>query len=110
MSDLTQMKCIPCSGGVPRLDATRVAELAAEVPGWTVVDDHHLQRRWSFPDFAAALAFVNRIGEVAEREAHHPNISFTWGRVDVEIYTHKIDGLTESDFILAAKLGQLATA
>jgi 4a-hydroxytetrahydrobiopterin dehydratase len=110
VSDLAQKKCIPCSGGIPRLDAARVAELALEVPGWQVVNNHHLQRRWSFTNFATALAFVNRIGEVAEREAHHPNISFTWGRVDVEIYTHKIDGLTESDFILAAKLGDLATA
>lgn len=110
MSDLAQKKCIPCSGGIPRLDAARVAQLAHEVPGWQVVEDHHLQRRWTFPDFAGALAFVNRIGEVAEREAHHPNISLTWGRVDVEIFTHKIDGLTESDFILAAKLGELMTA
>ena len=109
MSDLAQKKCIPCSGGVPRLEPSRVAELANEVPGWQVVDNHHLHRRWRFTDFAGALAFVNRVGEVAEREAHHPDIAFTWGRVDVEIHTHKIDGLTESDFILAAKLGALTT-
>ena len=72
---------------------------------WTV-DGHHLTRTFTFPDFRQALAFVNRVGAVAEAEGHHPDLSLTWGRVDVKTYTHKIDGLTESDFILAAKIDQ----
>jgi 4a-hydroxytetrahydrobiopterin dehydratase len=81
--------------------------LRSQLPGWNVVNEHHLSRHYNFPDFAKALAFVNRIGEVAEREGHHPDICFTWGKVDVSTYTHKIDGLTESDFILAAKIEEL---
>jgi 4a-hydroxytetrahydrobiopterin dehydratase len=73
--------------------------------GWTVIEEHHLSKEFQFKDFAEALAFVNRVGEIAEREGHHPDIFLSWGKVHVEIWTHKIDGLTESDFILAAKIG-----
>ncbi len=107
MSDLAQKRCIPCSGGVPALAPAQIAELASQVPEWDIVDGHHLHRRWKMPDFKLALALVNRIGEIAEAENHHPNISFTWGDVEVEIFTHKVNGLTESDFILAAKLSEL---
>lgn len=107
MSDLLSKKCIPCSGGVPPLTSAQIAELHPQVPGWEVVLGHHLHRVFGFDDFVSALAFVNRMGEVAEAEGHHPNISFTWGRVEVEIWTHKIDGLTESDFVLAAKIDAL---
>lgn len=107
MTELSARKCIPCSGGIPPLGVQRIDELRPQVPGWEVIDGHHLHRRWKLKDFQQALALVNRIGEVAERENHHPNICFTWGEVEVTIYTHKIDGLTESDFILAAKLSAL---
>ncbi|MEZ4389205.1 MAG: 4a-hydroxytetrahydrobiopterin dehydratase [Candidatus Krumholzibacteriia bacterium] len=107
MSELARKKCIPCSGGVPRLTADEVQDLRRQVPDWDVILGHHLRRVFAFDDFAGALVFVNRIGEVAEAEGHHPNITFTWGRVEVEIWTHKIDGLAEADFILAAKVDQL---
>ena len=80
--------------------------MAAQLDGWTVVDEHHLAKAFRFPDFRSALDFVNRVGAVAEAEGHHPDLYLTWGRVDVKTYTHKIDGLTESDFILAAKIDQ----
>ncbi len=107
MAGLADKKCVPCSGGVPKMTAEQIAEIHPQVPEWEVILQHHLRRVFSFPDFAAALRFVNRIGEVAEEAGHHPDISFTWGRVEVEIYTHKIDGLAEADFILAAKIDQL---
>ena len=104
MSDLAARKCIPCSGGVPKLGAAEIAKFTPEVPAWNVVDEKKLRRTFRFDDFAGALAFVNRVGEIAENEGHHPNISFTWGEAAIEIWTHKVDGLTESDFILAAKV------
>ncbi|HVR44664.1 MAG TPA: 4a-hydroxytetrahydrobiopterin dehydratase [Thermoanaerobaculia bacterium] len=76
--------------------------------GWRATDDHHLEKEFRFPDFREALAFTNRIGEIAEREGHHPDIELSWGRVGVKIWTHKIDGLTESDFVLAAKVDREA--
>jgi 4a-hydroxytetrahydrobiopterin dehydratase len=109
MSELARKTCIPCRGGVPPLDEREIARLQPEIPDWEVVDGHHLARTFTFPDFARALDFVNRVGEVAEREAHHPDIHLAWGRVRVEIWTHKIDGLTESDFILAAKVDALGS-
>jgi 4a-hydroxytetrahydrobiopterin dehydratase len=107
MPELAARKCVPCRGGVPPLRADQIQVLLAQVNGWEVVGQHHIAKHYSFPDFALALAFVNRIGQVAETEGHHPDISLTWGKVGVEIWTHKIDGLTESDFILAAKLDQI---
>lgn len=81
--------------------------MKGEVPGWQVVGGHHLLKSYAFPDFRGALDFVNRIGETAEREGHHPDIYLAWGKVEVKIWTHKIDGLTESDFVLAAKIDTL---
>lgn len=107
MSDLADKKCIPCSGGVPRLTGEEINAFRPDVPDWEVILGHHLRRVFAFDDFVGALTFVNRIGELAEAEGHHPNITFTWGRVEVEIWTHKIDGLAEADFILAAKIDQL---
>lgn len=104
MSGLTQKSCVPCRGGVPPLKGEELARLQAELPEWQVVDEHHLRRTFSFPDFASALGFVNRAGAIAEQEGHHPDLGLSWGKVDVTTYTHKIDGLTESDFILAAKI------
>ena len=105
---LAEKHCVPCRGGVPPLKGEPLEALKAQAPGWQVVDDHHLTRTFTFPDFRAALDFVNRIGAVAEAEGHHPDLYLAWGRVEVKTWTHKIDGLTESDFILAAKIDQLA--
>ena len=104
---LTDKKCQPCAGGVAPLKGERLVPLAAELPAWEIVEEHHLSRTFRFKNFAEALAFVNRVGELAEREGHHPTIHFTWGEATVETWTHKIDGLTESDFILAAKIDEL---
>ena len=88
------------------MKGTDLQKLAAQIPDWKVVDEHHIAKTFIFPDFKTALAFVNRAGAVAEAEGHHPDLLLAWGRVDVKTYTHKIDGLTESDFILAAKIDQ----
>jgi 4a-hydroxytetrahydrobiopterin dehydratase len=106
---LAEGRCVPCEGGVPRLDAGRVNALMAEIPGWEAPEGHHLHRIFRFPDFKQGLDFVNRAGEIAEREGHHPDLLLAWGRVEVTIFTHSIDGLSENDFVLAAKLGQLYT-
>ena len=105
--ELAEKRCVPCRGGVPPLKGEELARLQPQVPGWEVVEDHHLSKSYKFPDFLTALAFVNRVGEVAEQEGHHPDIYLSWGKVGVQIWTHKINGLTESDFILAAKIGDL---
>jgi 4a-hydroxytetrahydrobiopterin dehydratase len=106
---LAQKHCVPCKGGTPSLKGAALKPYALQVPLWTVAHEHHLERVIKFEDFVTALAFVNRIGEIAEAEGHHPDIELGWGRVGVKIYTHKIDGLTESDFILAAKIDALPT-
>ncbi len=103
-TNLAEKHCIPCRGGVPPLKGEELRKLALQLPGWQVVAEHHIARTFSFPDFKTALEFVNRVGTVAEQEGHHPDIYLSWGRVEVKTYTHKIDGLTESDFILAAKI------
>jgi 4a-hydroxytetrahydrobiopterin dehydratase len=102
--DLAAQSCVPCRGGIPKLEGQELAALHRRLGGgWQVVDGHHLDKTYSFPDFAQALRFVNRVGTVAESEGHHPDIHLAWGKVRVSIWTHKVDGLTESDFILAAK-------
>ncbi len=98
------MKCVPCRIGAEPLKGEELQAYSAQLDGWDVVDEHHLGKTFKFHDFVEALAFVNRVGAVAEQQGHHPNINFTWGRVRIEIHTHKIDGLTESDFVLAAKI------
>ena len=108
MSDLAAKTCVPCRGGVPPLKGAELTPLARQVPQWQVVNEHHLTREFKFPDFRQALDFVNRVGSIAEEQGHHPNIMLTWGRVEITIWTHKIDGLTESDFILAAKIERVA--
>jgi 4a-hydroxytetrahydrobiopterin dehydratase len=101
---LADKTCVPCRGGVPPLKGKELHELHQKVPGWTVANEHHLNREFRFPDFKQALAFVNSVGEIAEQQGHHPDISLAWGKVGITIWTHKIDGLTESDFTLAAKI------
>jgi 4a-hydroxytetrahydrobiopterin dehydratase len=105
---LADKACVPCRGGVPPLQGPDIERLKPEVPGWEVVDEHHLERAFKFPDFKQALDFVNRAGAIAEEQKHHPDILLAWGKAEVTIFTHKIDGLTESDFILAAKIDKIA--
>lgn len=107
MTELASKACVPCRGGVPPLAGKELENLSRQVPHWRVVDGHHITRTFAFPDFVQALAFVNKVGAIAEREGHHPDIFLTWGKAEVSTYTHKINGLTESDFILAAKIDQL---
>ena len=107
MTDLASKSCVPCRGGVPALKGQSIRDLQAQLDGWGVIDEHHLSKHYMFRDFKTALAFVNRIGEVAEAAGHHPDITLTWGKVGVQIWTHKVNGLTESDFILAAKIDQI---
>ncbi len=108
MTDLAKKKCIPCRGGVPPLRGEALRALADQLRGWVVVREHHLDKLCTFPDFITALDFVNRVAALAEAEGHHPDLHLSWGEVRIEIWTHKIDGLTESDFILAAKIDELS--
>ena len=101
---LAEKHCVPCKGGVPALQGEELDKLKSQLSGWQVVDGHHLLKTYTFPDFRTALDFVNKAGEIAESEGHHPDLLLSWGKVEVKTWTHKIDGLTESDFILAAKL------
>jgi 4a-hydroxytetrahydrobiopterin dehydratase len=105
--NLADKRCVPCRGGVPPLKGEALRQLSSQVSFWKVIDEHHVAKTFLFPDFKQALEFVNRVGAVAEEQGHHPDLCFGWGRADVKIYTHKIDGLTESDFILAAKIDRL---
>ena len=104
MAKLAEKTCVPCRGGVPPLTAEEIRPLQAQVEDWSVVNDHHVEKQFKFKDFKTALDFVNKVGAIAEDQGHHPDIFLAWGKVDVRIWTHKIDGLTESDFILAAKI------
>ena len=107
MGTLASKKCVPCQEGAAALKGDAVRSLLRQIDGWEVVNGHHLVKEFKFPNFATALAFVNRVGEIAETESHHPDIALSWGQVGIRIWTHKIDGLTESDFILAAKIDSL---
>ncbi|MDH3684722.1 MAG: 4a-hydroxytetrahydrobiopterin dehydratase [Myxococcales bacterium] len=108
MSELAERECIPCKGGVPPLAGAELTELLAKLAdGWEVVEEHHLEREYTFSDFAEALAFTNGVGAMAEAQNHHPDIFLAWGRVGIVIWTHKIDGLTESDFVFAAKCDRI---
>jgi 4a-hydroxytetrahydrobiopterin dehydratase len=108
--ELAKRQCVPCRADTPKVDGDLLAGLLAQLgDGWEVAGER-LRRSFRFPDFVSALAFVNRIGEVAEREQHHPDVLLAWGRVTVEIWTHAIGGLSENDFILAAKIDELGGA
>ena len=108
-AELADQKCVPCRGSVPRLHGNELDRFHAQVPNWTVVNGHHIQREFRFEDFKQALEFVNRVGELAESEGHHPDILLAWGKAEITLWTHKIDGLTESDFILAAKIDRVSS-
>jgi 4a-hydroxytetrahydrobiopterin dehydratase len=108
MAGLAEKECVPCKGGTPPLAEPDLSRLGRDLkPGWNVVNGHHLEREFTFSNFREALNFTNETGELAERQNHHPDIFLAWGKVKVTIWTHKIDGLTESDFVLAAKIDQL---
>jgi len=106
-SSLKDRKCVPCEGGVPKLTAKETAKYLKQVSGWTARDEK-IHKTWTLGDFVEAMDFVNRMAEVAEDEGHHPDFCVHWNRVDVTIWTHAIDGLSENDFILASKIDELA--
>jgi 4a-hydroxytetrahydrobiopterin dehydratase len=105
MNELAAKECVPCKGGVPPLKGQDLRKLQEQLGNnWNVVQEHHLEKEFTFKDFREALSFTNKVGEIAEAQNHHPDIYLAWGKVKVTIWTHKIDGLTESDFVLAAKI------
>ncbi len=109
MSELASKQCVPCRGGVPPLQGDELATYQQQLGGgWQVVNEHHLEKEYTFDDFRQALDFTVQVGEMAEEQDHHPDIVLTWGLVKVTIWTHKIDGLTESDFVFAAKADRLS--
>jgi 4a-hydroxytetrahydrobiopterin dehydratase len=107
VSELAERQCVPCRGGVPPMAGDEIRRMLEQLSGWEVRNEHHLRKEYKFANFREALAFVNRVGELAEEQGHHPDICFGWGQAEIRIWTHKIDGLTESDFILAAKIDKL---
>jgi 4a-hydroxytetrahydrobiopterin dehydratase len=108
MNALAEKQCVPCKGGVPPLKGQELARLARELGGgWQVVEERQLEKEYKFKDFREALGFTNKIGALAEGQGHHPDIFLAWGKVKLTIWTHKVNGLTESDFVLAAKADKL---
>jgi 4a-hydroxytetrahydrobiopterin dehydratase len=107
MPRLSDMQCQPCAAGTPPLKGLAIARLLEQLDDWQVVNEHHLTKEFRFADFASALAFVNRVGQLAEQQGHHPDIHLGWGRARIETWTHSIGGLSEADFILAAHIDAL---
>lgn len=108
MTDLLSKKCIPCSIGADPLNSGEIQEYMKNLKGdWKVVEDRYIEKTYRFKDFREALDFTNKVGELAEAEGHHPDIFLAWGRVVIKLLTHKIKGLHENDFILAAKIDQI---
>ena len=108
MNKLTNRVCVPCKGGIPPLKGKKLKTLQNQLGNdWNVIDEHHLEKEWKLNDFQTALDITNRIGSLAEEQGHHPDIYLTWGKVGIKLWTHKIDGLTDSDFILAAKIDSI---
>lgn len=108
ISTLANKQCVPCQGGTSALAGEPLAALHRELGGgWMVAAGHHLEKEYRFNNFREALAFTNRVGELAEQQGHHPEIYLAWGKVKITLWTHKVNGLTESDFVLAAKIDQL---
>lgn len=108
MSDLSEKKCVPCTGETLPLRGSELLNYFKQLEeGWELLEDERLVRTYKFKDFKEALAFVNAIGKIAEEEGHHPDIFLTWGKVQITLFTHKIKGLSESDFIMAAKCDEV---
>lgn len=105
---LLNKTCTPCQGGVPPMSSVLASRLLSELGnGWIINESSQLYKEYSFNNFIKAMKFANKIAEIAEKEAHHPDLSITWEKLTITIWTHKINGLTESDFILAAKIGTI---
>ncbi|MDX2022777.1 MAG: 4a-hydroxytetrahydrobiopterin dehydratase [Deltaproteobacteria bacterium] len=105
--DLSSRKCAPCTGGIAKLTALQIASLAVEIPAWTIADERQLRRQFKFRDFRGSMAFVNRLAELAESEGHHPDFAVSYATVNVTVWTHDVGGLSENDFILAAKIDRI---
>jgi 4a-hydroxytetrahydrobiopterin dehydratase len=111
MAGLADKQCVPCAKGAEPLKGEEIEKRAKELdPGWRVVEEHHLEREFKFDDFRQALDFVNEVGELAEEQGHHPDIYLSYGRAKIQLWTHKINGLHENDFIMAAKIDALQPA
>ena len=107
-NELARKQCVPCKGGVPPLAGKELDQLLRKLGNdWRAVDGHHLEKEYKFKNFVEALAFTNQVGAIAEEQGHHPDIYLRWGKVRVTIWTHVINGLTESDFVLAAKADEV---
>lgn len=107
--DLTAKTCVPCRGGIPPLSRDEAGVYLGQVPAWTLLEGHdRIERKFEFPDFTEAMAFAQKVGGLAEREGHHPDLALGWGYCTVSFFTHKIKGLHENDFIMAAKVDALA--
>ena len=114
MSNLKDKKCVPCEGGVIPFDISEIHKYQKKVDGWEILKDNKqiffLNKRFNFNNFIESQKFINKVGEISEDEGHHPDISFGWGYAEIKITTHAIEGLSETDFILAAKIDQLTNA
>jgi 4a-hydroxytetrahydrobiopterin dehydratase len=106
---LADKKCTPCEGGTKPLSIEQARKLGEQILGWKI-DDKHIEKTFKFENFAQAMEFANKIAKIAEEENHHPELHVSWGKVRVELYTHKIGGLSENDFVLAAKIERLVTS
>ena len=111
MSDLTEKKCLPCEGGVLPFDVSEIHKYQKKVDGWDLAKDNKevffLSKKFNFDNFLESQKFVNEVGKISEEEGHHPDISFGWGYAEIKITTHAIEGLSENDFILAAKIDKI---
>lgn len=107
MRDLANRQCVPCRGGVPPMRGAEINEYLDELNGWEVIEEHHLTKHYEFKNFVEAQSFIIRVGTLAEEQGHHPDVCFGWGYAEIKIWTHKIGGLSEGDFILAAKIDML---
>ncbi|MBI2045772.1 4a-hydroxytetrahydrobiopterin dehydratase [Candidatus Pacearchaeota archaeon] len=105
--NLNSKKCVPCRGGIPPLKNNEIKKYLGEIKGWKAIRNHHIEKTFLFKNFEEALAFANKVGKLAEKERHHPDIYLSWGKVKIITYTHKINGLHENDFILAAKIDEI---
>jgi 4a-hydroxytetrahydrobiopterin dehydratase len=108
-TELSAKNCVPCRGGIPQLSEQVIQKLLEELDGWIINSSGHLEKSYTFRNFREGFDFVKRVGEMAEEQGHHPDIYLAWGKVVLEIWTHKIDGLVENDFIFAAKADALIT-
>src|SRR3954469_9026576 len=108
MNELAEKECVPCKGGTPALKGPDLENFSRQLGGgWKVVNEHHLEKEYKFKDFRSALDFTNKVGELAEAQGHHPDIYLAWGKVKLTVLNHKVQELTESDFVLAAKADRL---